>query len=123
MKPPPNPLNEDQKAEFDLYVMAWADRLGLHDWRFVRGRKTTPNMAEVSIDHRARLATYRTGNFGSEPITSDSLESTALHEVLHVLLAEVKHGSAYGIEGKALDSAEHRVVHVLERLLMEPKRR
>ena len=116
-------LTDDDKAAFDLYLIAWQERLGLQDWRIKRARKPAAksNMAEVKIFHKNRLANvYLGASFGinAQP-TPESLEATALHELLHVLLAELVNQGEYGIEGAALESAEHRVVHVLERLLLK----
>lgn len=119
----PEPLSDDDKAAFDLFLIAWQDRLGLHDWRIRRAKKPAAksNMAEVKIFHRNRLANVYLGDtFGvnTRP-TPDTIEATALHELLHVLLAELVNQTEYGIEGEALESAEHRVIHVLEKLLMK----
>ena len=117
-----NPLSDEDKAAFDLFLIAWQDRLGLHDWRINLAKKPAKNghMAEVKVFHRNRLANvYLGATFGANTKpTPETLESTALHELLHVLLAELVNQSDYGIEGEALDSAEHRVIHVLEKLLM-----
>jgi len=40
----------------------------------------------VEFNQAARLATYRLGDFGAEKITPESLDKTALHELLHVFL-------------------------------------
>jgi hypothetical protein len=77
-------------------------------------------MASVECDGAARLATYRLGDFGNEKITPDSLSQTALHETLHVFLHEL---IAVAQDQKStpehLESAEHRVINVLERVLGE----
>ena len=123
MKNAPNPLTEDDKRAFDGYVKVWQERLGLIDWRIERSKKSTKNMSEVVIYHPNRLANYRIGDdFGATSVTPESLEATALHEVLHVLICELVNQQAYGIDGAVLQSAEHRVVHVLEKLLMLKER-
>jgi hypothetical protein len=119
VKRPPNPLSPEQVDAFDLYVKAWQEKLGLQDWRLERARRKSRHMAEVKIYHKARLANYMVGDFGGAVINAESLESTALHELLHVLLAELVNQAEYGIEGEALESAEHRVIHVLEKLLLK----
>lgn len=118
MKPAPNLLTPDQHAEFDRSVVKWQGLLGLNDWRIERSKKKTRNMSEIQLFHPNRLAMYRVGDWGATPITSATIEATALHECCHVLLGELKHSAHYGIEGEALDSAEHRIVHVLEKLLL-----
>lgn len=122
MKPPANPLSDSDKEAFDLYLLAWQERLGLQDWRVNRSKRKTAskaNMAETKVYHRNRLANIFLGtDMGGAPVDAHTLESLALHELLHVFLAELVNQIEYGIEGPALDSAEHRVVHVLEKLLM-----
>ena len=103
-------------AEFDGYVLKWQRLLNLSDWRIERSaRRSKKNMAEVSMNDGARLATYRVGvSFGTEDVTSALLESTALHELLHVLLHDATTDPT--------EANEHRVINVLEKLLMEASR-
>lgn len=118
--PPPNPVSEADKDSFTVFVKSWQQRLGLNDWRIERSLRKTKNMAEVKIEHLHRLATYRIGeHFGGSPVNAKTLEATALHELLHVLLAELVNQVEYGIEGEALESAEHRVINTLEKLLLK----
>jgi hypothetical protein len=110
-----NPVTDADCIAFDAYVQKWQRILGLMDWRIERAaRRSKRSMAEVTFDKGARLASYRIGvSFGSAEVNADSLERTALHEVLHILLHD------------ALDdpneSTEHRVINCLEKLLMERK--
>ena len=120
-KPAPNLLTADQHEAFDLYVKEWQERLGLLDWRIERTRKKTKNMAEVVMDHKSRMANYRVGDFGATPVSPESIESTVVHELLHVLLYELVNQIEIGLTDVALESAEHRVVHVLEKLLLAPR--
>lgn len=110
-----NELTPDDCEKFDGYVKKWQRILNLSDWRIERGAKRAKkSMAEVSFDDAARLATYRIGmSFGAAPVTDFNLEQTALHEVLHVFLHELLEADTQSLEG-----AEHRVVNVLEKLLM-----
>lgn len=111
-----NELTDEHCAAFDGYVQKWQRLLNLSDWRIERAaRRSKRAMAEVSFDKPARLATYRIGvSFGACEVTPDSLERTALHEVLHILLHD-----ALDEPGEA---SEHRVINVLEKLLMEHHR-
>lgn len=113
---PANELTAADCQAFDEYVVKWQKILNLCDWRIERSSKRAPkNMAEVTFDNGARLASYRVGlSFGSAKVTAASLESTALHEVLHVLLHDVLEA-----EPSALEGAEHRVINVLEKLLLK----
>jgi hypothetical protein len=121
-QPPRNPVSPDDREAFKTYLLSWQDRLGLQGWRVHPSSKpaTAGAMASVTCDHKARLASVRLGkDFGGEAVTPESLEGTALHELLHVLLYELCNQVEIGLEGEALDSAEHRVIHVLERLLLK----
>ena len=117
----PNKPNDEQAKQFDGFVKHWQQVLNLQDWRMERGsRPARGAMACVECDSPARLAIYRLGDFGSEKITPTSLSHTALHETLHVFLFELV---AVAQDPKAtpeqLESAEHRVINVLERVLGE----
>lgn len=118
-KAAPNLLSPEQQQLFDAYIKKWQVLLGLTDWRIERSSRKTKNMAEVKISHPDRLATYRVGDFGSTPITAESIESTAIHECLHILECELVNQEAYGLtDPDVIYSAEHRVVNVLEKLLL-----
>jgi hypothetical protein len=115
----PNKPNEQQAKQFDEFVRHWQQLLNLQDWRIEKGIKPARGaMASVECDSPARLAIYRLGDFGAEAITDSSLSHTALHEVLHIFLYEL---IAAAQDQKAtpeqLESAEHRVINVLERVL------
>lgn len=117
-----NLLTDEQNKEFDAAMAFWQQKLNLSDWRVERGKGLAKGaMASVTTNYGARLATYRTGDWKSDPINSESIRATALHESLHVLLAELlclKSSSA--AEPELLESAEHRVVNTLEKLLARP---
>ena len=111
-------MNEVTDADlvlFDGYVKKWQKLLNLSDWRIERaGRRPKKNMAEVVFDDGAMLAAYRVGvTFGSEPVTPSSLESTALHELLHIRLRKFKMEQS--------EANEHEIVNMFEKLLMEAK--
>lgn len=106
-----NEVTDAHCLEFDGYVAKWQRILNLSDWRIERGFKRCKAMAEVTIDVDARLAVYRIGlSFGATEVTSDSLERTAVHELLHIVLHDaIKDPS---------DASEHAVVNMFEKLLM-----
>lgn len=120
MKNIPDPT---QVAYFDECVAKWQQVLSLADWRIERGSKMAKNaMASVEFDIPARLATYRIGDFGAEAITPESLCKTALHEVLHIFLHDLLSVASDGRStDEQLESAEHRVINVLEKLLYGTK--
>lgn len=114
---PRNDLTPEQSALFDERMRYWQNRLGLNDWRVERGTRKTPHMAQVKCHPVDRLAVYVTGPFRNAPVTPESIDSTARHEMLHVLLAELVHVIAQTDDGDLQMAAEHRVVNTLEKLL------
>lgn len=110
----------DQALMFDQYVRHWQDKLNLGDWRIERGAGIAKRaMASVEFNQPARLAVYKLGDFGSEQITPDSLERTALHELLHVMLHDLLiTATDPRVENDEIEAEEHRVINLLERLLM-----
>jgi hypothetical protein len=112
------PTPEDAKL-FAQSVRKWQQVLSLGDWRIEKGMKPAKAaMASVEFNQTARLATYRLGDFGAEKITPDSLDKTALHELLHVFLYDLM---CVATDPKSSDEdiemQEHRVINLLEKLL------
>ena len=112
------PTPEDA-AHFAQSVRKWQSILNLGDWRIEKGLKPAKNaMASVEFNEGARLATYRLGDFGAEKITPESLEQTALHELLHVFLHDLMTVAQDPRSNpEQLEAEEHRVVNLLEKLL------
>jgi hypothetical protein len=112
------PTPDDAKL-FAQSVRKWQQVLSLGDWRIERGSKPAKEaMASVEFNQTARLATYRLGDFGAEKITPDSLDKTALHELLHIFLHDLM---CTATDPKSSDEdiemQEHRVINLLENLL------
>jgi hypothetical protein len=112
------PTTEDAKL-FAESVKKWQQVLSLGDWRIEKGLKPAKAaMASVEFNQGARLATYRLGDFGAEKITPDSLDKTALHELLHIFLHDLM---AVATDPKSseeeIEMQEHRVINLLENLL------
>jgi hypothetical protein len=109
-----------QDAElFAQSVKKWQQVLSLGDWRIEKGNKPAKNaMASVEFTDNARLAVYRLGDFGAEKITQESLDQTALHELLHVFLHDLM---TIAQDPKSsqdeIEMQEHRVINLLEKLL------
>lgn len=104
---------------FAQSVRKWQQVLSLGDWRIEKGIKPAKNaMASVEFTDNARLAVYRLGDFGAEKITKESLDKTALHELLHIFLHDLM---AVATDPKSSDDdiemQEHRVINLLENLL------
>jgi hypothetical protein len=113
-------IPSQQDAElFSQSVKKWQQVLSLGDWRIEKGMKPAKQaMASVEFNQTARLATYRLGDFGAEKITPESLDKTALHELLHVFLHDLM---CVATDPKSSDEEiemqEHRVINLLENLL------
>jgi hypothetical protein len=115
----PNIPTPQDVALFAKSVQKWQQVLSLGDWRIEKGIKPAKAaMASVEFNDIARLATYRLGDFGAEKITPDSLDKTALHELLHVFLHDlVTVAQDPKSSQDEVDMQEHRVVNLLENLL------
>ena len=112
------PTPDDAKL-FAQSVKKWQQVLSLGDWRIEKGSKPAKEaMASVEFNQTARLATYRLGDFGAEKITLESLDKTALHELLHIFLYDLL---CVATDPKSSDEEiemqEHRVINLLENLL------
>jgi hypothetical protein len=112
------PTPEDAKL-FAQSVRKWQQILSLGDWRIERGSKPAKAaMASVEFNTPARLATYRLGDFGAEKITPESLDQTALHELLHVFLHDLMTVAQDPKSSQdEVEMQEHRVINLLEKLL------
>jgi hypothetical protein len=108
-------------ALFAQSVKKWQKILNLGDWRIEKGLKPAKNaMASVEFNEPARLATYRLGDFGAEKITQESLDQTALHELLHVFLHDLMTAAQDPKSSQEeIEVQEHRVVNLLEKLLIK----
>jgi len=115
----PNIPTQEDALIFAKCVARWQRILNLGDWRIEKGIKPAKQaMASVEFNDSARLAVYRLGDFGAEKITPDSLDRTALHELLHIFLHDLM---AVATDPKSSDDdiemQEHRVINLLENLL------
>jgi hypothetical protein len=111
-----------QDAEFfALCVKKWQSILHLGDWRIEKGLKPAKGaMASVEFNEGARLATYRLGDFGAEKITHESLDATALHEVLHVFLHDLMSAAQDPKSSvEEVEKQEHRIINLLEQMLLK----
>jgi hypothetical protein len=104
---------------FAQSVRKWQQVLSLGDWRIEKGSKPAKQaMASVEFTPNARLAVYRIGDFGAEKITPESLDRTALHELLHIFLHDLMVVSQDPKSSQdEIEMQEHRVINLLENLL------
>ena len=112
------PTQQDAEL-FAQSVKKWQQVLSLGDWRIEKGMKPAKEaMASVEFNQTARLATYRLGDFGAEKITPESLDKTALHELLHVFLHDLMcTATDPKSSDEEIEMQEHRVINLLENLL------
>ena len=115
----PNIPTPEHAELFAQSVRKWQQVLSLGDWRIEKGIKPAKAaMASVEFTPNARLAVYRLGDFGAEKITPESLDKTALHELLHIFLYDLM---CVATDPKSSDEEiemqEHRVINLLENLL------
>ena len=115
----PNIPTSEHAELFAQSVRKWQQVLSLGDWRIEKGLKPAKAaMASVEFNQGARLATYRLGDFGAEKITPDSLDKTALHELLHIFLHDLMDvATDPKSSDEEIEMQEHRVINLLENLL------
>ena len=115
----PNIPNQQDAELFAQSVKKWQQMLSLGDWRIEKGSKAAKAaMASVEFTPNARLAVYRLGDFGAEKITPESLDMTALHELLHIFLHDLMTVAQDPKSSQdEIEMQEHRVINLLEKLL------
>jgi len=114
-----NATNEFDKELFKERVEYWKNKLGLQSWRINVPNGHAPGAcADCWIDYPGRYARIRFGrSFGAEEVTAESVDQTALHEVLHVFLADLINTCHDKPKQDRLHNAEHQVINILELLL------
>lgn len=105
---------------FKARCESWIKFLGLLQWRVVYAHEELDgHKAEISYDLDGSIAgvSLSTDWFG-EPVSDGQLDSTAFHEIIHLLFAPL--GTAaharYTTED-AVDNAEHQVVRTIQNSL------
>ena len=117
----PNIPNQQDAELFAKSVKKWQQVLSLGDWRIEKGSKPAKQaMASVEFNESARLAVYRLGDFGAEKITPESLDKTALHELLHIFLHDLMTVAQDPKSSQdEIEMQEHRVINLLENLIFK----
>ncbi len=113
----------EHEATFGKYLEEWQTALNLLDWRVEHGKQAadTGAMAQVSISIEDRLAVWFLGkSFGPTEVTEEAIERTAIHEMLHVRLAEFKE-ACVARDAQRIEQIEHGLITVFERLLYRGK--
>lgn len=133
-KPKPTPeaidssnhmVDPDAAEQYWAHFYNWQKRLGLQSWRLVRSPLAPKGaMAEMARwDRKQRQASARLGlNWKATPVNALTLERTAVHELLHVLLADlIAYAKEPHTSEEDLANIEHGVINTLEELLVPGK--
>lgn len=117
------PLTPEHREAFESSLEYWQGELNLRDWRVNLSKKPTGRkvLACVEIDWEAAICKVMLPKVWPIEVTPAELDSTALHELLHVMLAPLLQASR-ARDDEATATIEHRVIQVLERLLAERRK-
>ena len=78
-------------AEFRAWCVLWVERFGLTDWciAYRLDGESMGRLAGATLDAQARNATVYLANSHSADEPEWDMEALALHEVLHVVVADL----------------------------------
>lgn len=119
MKPIRHSVTDEHVEQFKQRMSVWQQRLNLLDWRVEPSntRATRGAMAEVAIDPDAKLAVFRIGkNWGETAPTPETIDATALHETLHIMLRPLI-DAAVSRDEALIGQIEHSIITVLEKVI------
>ena len=114
-----NALSDEQVALFRETVESYSTLLNMRDWRISVSDKPASKgcMADCSTSLEDKVCTIRIGaDWGPQEVTNQMVSETAIHELLHAFLSPVL-AAAQARDMATMQSAEHSVITVLERLL------
>ena len=114
-----NKPTAEQITLFKQTVEDYQSLLNMRDWRVSVSDKpaTKGAMADCNTSIEDRLVIIRIGSdWGQQEITDPLVVETAIHELLHAFLTPLLQAAASRDAG-AMQSAEHSVITVLEKLL------
>jgi hypothetical protein len=117
-----NFLTDEDRDKFYEQLRYWQRELGLTDWSIRRSNKATKNMAEVNweADSTHKMCSVRLGNNWKSMAPSDqNITSTALHEILHILLHDLIECSKENpFRDDEIAKKEHEVINRLEHCIV-----
>ena len=105
----------------------WANHFGLHNWD-INVHKDNDEYAEelaYTICHvsNKRADIYLVMDWGITKMTRYELDKVAFHEVLEVMLAEIRHlAGRRDIRFEEIDSAIHSIIRILTATIFEGKK-
>ena len=107
-----DPTADPRFNTFDAFVTLWVGKLGLRDWYVYTKHSTEPSECEALIEYdrdtRHAAITYYSACPDPQPI-----ERVALHEVLHLLMADVIPADCSGDVAREEHRMIERLLHVL----------
>lgn len=113
-------VTPEHRAYYEARLKHWQTVLNLVDWRIELSPdkfSAISNAAEVEIYYEHRLAVVKLAKQWYEPVTEAKLDEFAVHEILHVRLADLIHVVKDDSEEKVIEAAEHTVIVVFSKLL------
>ena len=115
--------NKTSKADFEAFkktVVYWQNKLGLTDWKLYLSHDTVENtLAWVRRDNEGRCASIGLSvNWEHQKVSRKLINECALHEVLHILLANLRYaGQQRQTTETDFSIAEHEIIRRLEKVL------
>ena len=115
-----NPTSAEQFEEFKALCLKWQDRLGMTEWQLHFTHRDLPGKyagIEYQIESYLAEITLNT-DWDDRPVTTETLESAARHEVAHLVIAEL-HTLTWRrfVAENQLLAATERSVRAIERLV------
>jgi hypothetical protein len=111
------------KREFEVFkseCFRWVKRLGLSDWKLHFAFEEVENgLASINTDFEGKIARVSLNPFQERvPKREVNVKSSARHEMLHLLLSELRWmNSRRFITDNSWEAAEHAVIRRLENAL------
>ena len=119
----PNVFYEDSmnKKELDIFkneVRKWATNLGLKDWGISveMDELESDRVAECQYENHNRYAIITIDSAIEKP-SRKSLELTAIHETLELVMADIREALCAFYNAEMVDKQVHRVIRTLENAL------
>ena len=112
--------NKTSKSDFEFFkkwVLFYQKELGLTDWKiYFEHEKADGCMAYINRDHTGRCCTIGLSkDWKHHPVSRDQIKTSARHEVLHLLLADLRHaGDIRQTTDEDFSIAEHSIIRRLE---------
>jgi hypothetical protein len=107
---------DNRLAEFESFCREWMGLFGLGDWTAsFEWMKSTENRAEVSYNLISRQAVF---GLSRAKVPSCELSMSALHEVMHVLFADLSGMAEEARNAAVVLREEHRMIARLENFIL-----